>query len=125
MVRPNGSASEYEKISNHDLQGGIFSNAALGSVLLRPFLNNLFWNFISCDGAATFTVEVGKNPERIMPRSLKLIGCVFRWIFCPSTCCPWCFKRFSKRVGRWIYGNCGSGSPPLLAGKLGRICRRY
>ena len=42
---PSLTAAEYSQVSEYSLAGGFFPNAAIGGVLLRPFLNNLFWNF--------------------------------------------------------------------------------
>jgi amino acid transporter len=45
MVKPDLSAEEYMAISDYDISGGFFPNATLGGVLMRPFVNNLFWNY--------------------------------------------------------------------------------
>lgn len=42
--KPSLTAEEYSQVSDYSLEGGFFPNAAIGGVLLRPFLNNLFWN---------------------------------------------------------------------------------
>ena len=72
FVEPNVSATEYMEISNYDLGGGLFPYAQVGGVLLRPALNNLFWNFNSYDGAAAFSEEVGKNRERVIPKAMNI-----------------------------------------------------
>lgn len=72
FVRPNVSAEDYMKISNYELGGGLFPYASKAGVLLRPFANNLFWNFNSYDGAAAFSEEIGKNRERVMPCALNI-----------------------------------------------------
>eukprot|EP00540_Astrosyne_radiata_P020719 CAMPEP_0116825920 /NCGR_PEP_ID=MMETSP0418-20121206/2244_1 /TAXON_ID=1158023 /ORGANISM="Astrosyne radiata, Strain 13vi08-1A" /LENGTH=342 /DNA_ID=CAMNT_0004454503 /DNA_START=1 /DNA_END=1029 /DNA_ORIENTATION=- len=57
-----------------NLAGGLFPNAVFGGVLLRPFLNNLFWNLNSFDSAGNFAEDV-KNPARMFPRAM--LGAVF------------------------------------------------
>ncbi|CAB9502159.1 Probable polyamine transporter [Seminavis robusta] len=71
MVGPSLTAEDYKAISTYDLSGGFFPNATLGGVLLRPFLNNLFWNYNSFDSVGSLSEEVGDSPERIIPRALS------------------------------------------------------
>ncbi|CAB9509058.1 Probable polyamine transporter At3g19553 [Seminavis robusta] len=52
-----------------DMEGGFFPNLVLGGVLLRPFLNNLFWNFNSFDNAGSFAEDV-REPSRVVPRAM-------------------------------------------------------
>jgi len=52
-----------------DTSGGLFPNASLGGVLLRPFFNNLFWNLNSFDSASSFAADID-NPGRVLPRAM-------------------------------------------------------
>ena len=55
--------------SSFDLSGGLWPNAAVGGVLLRPFLNNLYWNLNSFDSAGNFAANVS-DPARTFPRAM-------------------------------------------------------
>lgn len=55
--------------SAEDDSPGIIPSLTLGGVLLRPFLNNLFWNLNSFDSGACFSAEVD-NPGRTFPRAM-------------------------------------------------------
>jgi len=41
-----------------DIAGGLFPAAALGGILWRPYLNNLFWNLNSFDAAGSLVAEL-------------------------------------------------------------------
>jgi len=72
FAKPTLSAEEYAEINDYQLTGGFFPNASLGGVLLRPFINSLFWNMNSFDSAGAFSEEVGAHPERIIPKALNI-----------------------------------------------------
>jgi amino acid transporter len=48
---------------------GMISSGALGGVLWRPFLNNMFWKLNSFDSASCFSGEVN-DPGRSFPRAM-------------------------------------------------------
>ena len=60
-----------EESSSDDVEGGFFPNVVMGGVLLRPFLNNLFWNFNSFDNAGSFSEDV-QNPASVLPCAMLL-----------------------------------------------------
>lgn len=70
--KPNLTPEEYNQVSDYSLEGGFFPNLVVGGVLLRPFLNNLFWNFNGYDSVGAFSEEVGGSPERVIPRALSI-----------------------------------------------------
>ena len=49
-----------------DVAGGFFPNFILSGVMMRPFLNNLFWNFNSFDNAGCFCEDVD-DPAKVLP----------------------------------------------------------
>jgi amino acid transporter len=53
----------------NNASGSIISRAALGGVLWRPFLNNMFWKLNSFDSASCFSGEVN-DPGRSFPRAM-------------------------------------------------------
>jgi amino acid transporter len=53
-----------------DTAGGFFPHASLGGVMLRPFLNNLFWNLNSFDCSASFAPEI-EDPGCVLPKALS------------------------------------------------------
>jgi amino acid transporter len=79
FVTPNDLqvADMVDQASSDDLQGGFFPNIVLSGVILRPFLNNLFWNFNSFDSAGSFSEDT-KNPAQVLPKAMFLaLGMVF------------------------------------------------
>jgi amino acid transporter len=66
---PQEDLSYLETLTDDDAMGGFFPNAALGGVLWRPFLNNLFWNLNSFDAAGSFAAELD-DPARVLPKAL-------------------------------------------------------
>jgi amino acid transporter len=66
---PNVDFDLVSEDSDVDIGGGFFPFFALGGVLWRPFLNNLFWNLNSFDAAGSFAGEVD-NPARLFPRAM-------------------------------------------------------
>ena len=76
FVGPQITPQQFAETSDYSLDSGFFPRATIGGVLLRPFLNSLFWNFNSFDSTAAFSEEVGPNPERVIPRALT-IGFLF------------------------------------------------
>jgi amino acid transporter len=58
-------------VSNDDdaAAGGLFPNVFVGGIMLRPFLNNLFWNFNSFDNAGCFAEDVS-DPSTVLPRAM-------------------------------------------------------
>jgi amino acid transporter len=59
-------------VTDDDTGGGFFPDAGLATtgILWRPFLNNLFWNLNSFDAAASFSADVGNQPERVIPPAM-------------------------------------------------------
>eukprot|EP00977_Amphora_coffeiformis_P026257 scaffold25204_cov193-Amphora_coffeaeformis.AAC.2 len=55
---------------NDDVDGGVFPNLIVAGVWLRPFLNNLFWNFNSFDNAGCFSEDLGDDPYRVLPSAM-------------------------------------------------------
>lgn len=72
LTKPSLTVEEYESVSDYDLGGGLFPNAVLGGVLLRPYLNNLFWNLNSFDSAAAFSEDLGNNHGKLLSRGLTI-----------------------------------------------------
>ena len=68
LERPQEDASSFEQVEA-ETGGGFFPYAMPGGVMLRPFLNNLFWNLNSFDTAASFAAEVD-DPGRTLPRAM-------------------------------------------------------
>lgn len=54
-----------------ETDGGFFPSLSVGGVLMRPFLNNLFWNLNSFDSAASFGADV-KDVARTFPSAMGL-----------------------------------------------------
>jgi amino acid transporter len=70
------SEEDLETYFEDDIGGGFFPNLVVGGVLLRPFLNSLFWNLNSYDSAASYIEEVSHNKrERVFPNAM--IGAFF------------------------------------------------
>lgn len=65
------AASVMEETSSDEVDGGFFPNAVVGGVLLRPFLNNLFWNFNSFDNAGSFSEDI-QTPAKVLPQGMLL-----------------------------------------------------
>mmetsp|Transcript_96080 Transcript_96080/g.195330 ORF Transcript_96080/g.195330 Transcript_96080/m.195330 type:complete len:230 (+) Transcript_96080:32-721(+) len=57
---------------NGDDAGGILQNFALGGVLWRPFLNNLFWNLNSFDNTGCLVAELDSSASFIQSTMLVL-----------------------------------------------------
>ena len=56
--------------TNDDTTGSMVPHAlALGGLAVRPWLNNLFWNFNSFDSASSFAEDV-VDPGRVFPRAM-------------------------------------------------------
>jgi amino acid transporter len=70
LAKPSLTAEEYNDSGTYNLGGGFFPNASMGGILLRPYLNNLFWNLNSFDSTATFSEDVGPNPGSVIPPSI-------------------------------------------------------
>lgn len=67
---------------NHqdDEQVGIIPITAIGGVMIRPYLNNMFWNLNSFDAAGSFAGEVrdaGKQFPRGMFVAVGLVSCCY------------------------------------------------
>lgn len=56
---------------NNETQGGFFPSLSLGGIMLRPFLNNIFWNLNSFDAAASFGGDV-TDAATTFPRAMGL-----------------------------------------------------
>ena len=69
FLLPDDNLDAVESATDDDVSGGFFPNAALGGVLWRPFLNNLFWNLNSFDATASFAADID-DPARVLPRAL-------------------------------------------------------
>jgi amino acid transporter len=52
-----------------DDDGGIIPVTVVGGILLRPFLNNLFWNLNSFDAGASFAEDID-DPGRVLPKAM-------------------------------------------------------
>ncbi|CAB9512250.1 Probable polyamine transporter [Seminavis robusta] len=72
LALPSLSVGGYMAESEYELGGGFFPYATLGGVLLRPFLNTLFFNHNCFDSTATFSEDCGRQPEKVIPRSLNI-----------------------------------------------------
>ena len=51
------------------IEGGFLPNVVLGGVMLRPLLNNLFWQYNSFDNAGSFAEDI-QDPARVLPRAM-------------------------------------------------------
>ena len=82
QIQPSRWLQEPTYTKGHDmgfnLEGGFFPNAVLGGVLLRPFLNNLYWNLNSFDSAGNFAGDVDR-PASAFPKAM--IGSVVLVMF--------------------------------------------
>jgi amino acid transporter len=64
---PTANATVIESIMDDD--GGILPISMAGGILLRPFLNNLFWNLNSFDAGASFAEDID-DPGRVLPKAM-------------------------------------------------------
>lgn len=64
---PIANETVLESIMDDD--GGLFPIGMAGGVLLRPFLNNLFWNLNSFDAGASFAEDI-EDPGRVLPKAM-------------------------------------------------------
>jgi len=71
FVHDAGSASAADSGIDDtlNLEGGFFPNIVLGGVMLRPLLNNVFWNYNSFDNAGSFAEDI-QDPVRVLPRAM-------------------------------------------------------
>ena len=53
-----------------DLSGGFFPNTIVGGVMVRPFLNNLYWCLNSFDSAGNFAGDVKHPQEKTFSRGM-------------------------------------------------------
>jgi amino acid transporter len=64
---PTTNETVIEAIMDDD--GGILPISMAGGILLRPFLNNLFWNLNSFDAGASFAEDID-DPGRVLPKAM-------------------------------------------------------
>ena len=55
-----------------DLSGGFFPNTVVGGVMVRPYLNMLFWSLNSFDSAGNFAGDVKVPQEQTYPRGMVM-----------------------------------------------------
>ena len=72
LDKPSLTIDAYESESDYELGGGFFPYATLGGVILRPFVNVMFWCFNAFDSAATWSEDCGPQPDRVIPKSLNI-----------------------------------------------------
>lgn len=71
LERPDPDTAAVVAATGADISGGFFPNATLGGILLRPYLNNLFWNLNSYNSAGTFAGDI-EDPGRVLPRAMYI-----------------------------------------------------
>jgi amino acid transporter len=65
-----------------DVAGGFFPYSAMGGVLWRPYLNNLFWNLNSFDAAGSLVAELD-NTKLFLRAMMIAIALVISCYFFP------------------------------------------
>lgn len=78
---PSEAPTALADVTDDDTGGGFFPDAAVGGILWRPFLNNLFWNLNSFDSAASFAADI-EDPGSVLPKAmgwsvLMVVSCYF------------------------------------------------
>jgi len=63
----------HDNATDDGMGGGFFPDFAVGGVLWRPFLNNLFWNLNSFDSAGCLVAELETNASFVRAMMLGLV----------------------------------------------------
>lgn len=66
---PDAGLDQQQGPSDSGPSGGFFPNLIVNGIMLRPFFNNLYWNFNSFDSTGCFSEDVD-NPAGVLPRAM-------------------------------------------------------